>query len=511
MRVSEEPNVDALRHKADVLESENERLSKSVAKLTREVLSLKGMSVEAIELNLPGLLAKVTSPQTATPPSGSERRRRNKNKDNKPQTGHGPTAQPSLEVIEQTVDLDEADKVCTSCGGDMEQWQGADDEVEVVDIVERTWVIRKLTLKKYRCQCGGCVETAEGPLKLIKGGRFTLAVAIATAVAKYMDHLPLDRQARMALRQGLRITSQTLWDQIWALAELVAPDVKRIKQHLLAQPVVGADATTFKLIGKGGSVKWQAWQLSCPQAIHFEFLPSKSAADAQELFVITDDEGAICLKFAGVAVVDGAAELAAVAKALGFDTAGCWSHARRNVLKAHGEAPGQVEEFIDLVGELYAVEHKAVRDPPSDDTSRGYRHLIDNDKLRVLRDTESRAVMGRIEKWIAQQTCVPGGLLLKALKYVADRWTTLTRCLDDPLIPLDNNLTESRYVPLALGRRNYLGARSKRGCLVAARFYSIFETAHVCGISGEAWLSYAAQTRLRGEVPLLPHEWTPAS
>ena len=511
MRVSKEPNVDALRQKADVLESENERLSKSVAQLTREVLALKGMSAEAVELNLPGLVEKVTSPAAQAPPPGSERRPRNKGKKKKPQTGHGPTPQPLLDIVEETFDLDDADKVCTSCGGELKEWAGAADQVEQVDVVERRWVLKKITLKKYRCACGGCVETADRPPLLIKGGRFSLDVAIFVAVAKYVDHLPLDRQARMAKRQGLSITSQTLWDQIWALVELMAPDVERIKRHLLSQPVAGADATSFKLIGKGGSVKWQAWQLSCPEAIHFEFLPSKSAAQAEALFTIKGDDGRIIQKFEGVAVVDGAAELAAVAQTLDFNTAACWSHARRNVLKAHGEAPAQVEQFLELVAGLYAVDHKAARDPPDDDTSRGYRHLIDFEKLRTLRDAEARAVMARIKAWIQQQSCVPGGQLRKALNYVAERWTKLTRCLDDPHIPLDNNLTESRYVPLALGRRNYLGARSKRGCTAAARFYSLFETCHVSGVDALAWLYYAATTRLRGEVPLLPHDWLPES
>jgi transposase len=34
------------------------------------------------------------------------------------------------------------------------------------------------------------------------------------AVAKYLDHLPLARQVRQMARAGLRIDSQTLWDQI---------------------------------------------------------------------------------------------------------------------------------------------------------------------------------------------------------------------------------------------------------------------------------------------------------
>jgi len=509
MRIRDEPNVDVLRTKAGLLEAENVRLSKQLAELMRENLRLKGMSAEAIELNLPGLCQQVTAgadkPTSPLTRPGSEGRRRDEGRTESKQRGHGPTEQPQLEVVQETFKVDEADKVCPECGLDLKTWEAAEDEVDVVDVVERKWVLRRCKLEKCRCPSGCAVETAIGPQKLIPGGRYTIDVALTAAVGKHIDHLPLDRQARMAKRQGLAITSQALWDQVWALSELLAPLCARIKRHLLEQPVIGADETGFKLIQKGGSVKWQAWQLSCPEAIYFEVLPSKHASVGEKLFV--DENGDMV--FGGTAVMDGAAELAAIAGKLGFEVAGCWSHARRNVLKAEKEAPGQVAQFLDLVGDLYAIERKAIRGPP-EDPRRGYRHLLDVAKLQALRGTESRAKCDEIRSWIEAQTCIPGGLLKKGLDYIAARWSRLTRFLDDSRIPLDNNLTEGRYIGLAIGRRNYVGARSERGCLAAGRFYTIVESAHVNGADGEAYLRYAAKALLNKDEPMLPHEWASA-
>ena len=42
--------------------------------------------------------------------------------------------------------------------------------------------------------------------------------AIAVALAKYLDHMPLERQVRAMLRDGLVIDSQTLFDQCLAIA-----------------------------------------------------------------------------------------------------------------------------------------------------------------------------------------------------------------------------------------------------------------------------------------------------
>lgn len=507
MSVSDEPNVELLRKKAEVLESENERMSRKLAALLRENLRLKGMSAEAIELNLPGLLEQATSKPTASGATraGNEGRPRGEKNDEKndEQKGHGPSPQPELETVQEIFDLDDADKSCPLCTTDLEPWAGKDDESEVIESIRRQWIVVKCVQKKYRCPNGCTVVTANGPDKLIKGGRYGVGVAVDAAISKYDDALPLQRQVKIARREGIRLTTQTLWDQTYALATAVGPLCERIRRSILEARVLGVDLTGFSLIEKGGSKKKQVWQMSCPTGIYFEMLHSKKADDGERLFVIGGAD-----RFGGIAMMDGAPELLAIAQKLGFETAGCWSHARRNVIKAEKEAPGQVAEFLDLVGELYAIDHRAARAPPPDDHRRGYRHLLDLDELRKLRDTESREVCERIQEWIIAQSCVPGGLLKAGLQYVAARWTRLTRFLDDPEIPLDNNRTEASFIGLAQGRRNYIGARSERGMMVAARFYTIVESARVNGFDGHAYLRYAAECACRGDEPALPHEWS---
>ncbi len=203
---------------------------------------------------------------------------------------------------------------------------------------------------------------------------------------------------------------------------------------------------------------------------------------------------------------DGANTYKGLARTGSFTLANCWSHARRNVLEAESEAPGQVAEFLDMVAKLYAIEEKAAAGPPQENR-RGYRYRIDEELLRVLRDTESRPVVTQIHAWMLAQRCIPGGLLKARMEYVAKRWTALTRFLENPKIPLDNNRTEAGYINLAIGRRNYLGARSVRGTKVAASFYTVFETAKLVGVDPLAYLRYATTAVLAGEQPLLPHEW----
>lgn len=512
MRVSDEPNVDLLRQKARILESENERLSDKVSELLRENLVLKGMAPTAIELNLPGLVVQASGkPATTTTPKSERRPANGETAEKKPKKpGHGPTAQPDLEIKEETFKIDDADKLCDLCGKHLDRWEGKDDVVDVVDRIPAKWIIRRCTLEKCRCPDGCSIATAEGPKKLIAGGRYSLGVALQSCIEKFVFHIPIERQVRMASLVGMRITSQTLWDQQWALANLLEPLVERIKGFVLGREWLGADLTPFQLIKKGGSVKHQVWQLACPEARYFEMLPAKSAFVGRQVFEMKTEgvRGPTTTLFRGTAVVDGAAELEKLAADLGFNIANCWSHARRNVLKANSEAPGQVAAFLELVARLYEIERKVAG--VDAEVPGGYRNRIDLEKLRVARDTESRAATAAIEKWILEQQCVPGGKLKAGLEYVAGRWTNLTRFLGDPRIPLDNNITEAGFVGLAQGRRNYVGCRTERGMIVATTFYTVSESARVSGANPDGYLRYAAESLLDAREPLLPHEWCAA-
>ena len=88
----------------------------------------------------------------------------------------------------------------------------------------------------------------------------------------------------------------------------------------------------------------------------------------------------------------------------------------------------------------------------------------------------------------------------------------LTRFLDDPRIPLDNNATERGLRGMVIGRKNHYGSRSQRGTEVAALFYSLIESAKLCGVEPKAYLLHATTAALRhpGTVTL-PHDLlTPA-
>ena len=127
--------------------------------------------------------------------------------------------------------------------------------------------------------------------------------------------------------------------------------------------------------------------------------------------------------------------------------------------------------------------------------------------LARLRDERSRPITTDIKKWAKEQLALPESTFRDALEYMLGHWDGLTAFLDDPQVPLDNNHIERGFRGPAVGRKNHYGSKSKRGTEVAAIFYSLIESAKLCGLDPRDYLLAATRAALEtpGDVPA-PHE-----
>ena len=89
---------------------------------------------------------------------------------------------------------------------------------------------------------------------------------------------------------------------------------------------------------------------------------------------------------------------------------------------------------------------------------------------------------------------------------MTNRWSRLTRFVDNPALPLDNNPAERALRGPVVGRKNHYGSRSLRGTQVAALFYSLLESAKLVGIDPAAYLRTAVEAAFAGREIPLPHE-----
>lgn len=502
VRLDQEKDPEVLHKAITLLENHNRALSQKIAELLRELAEAKGGSgfqqlrIEALEKQLAKLTKQVFGPSTEQRPAGEtpegntdDKKSKDEPSDDekKKRSGHGPTKQPQLPVVDVDHTLDDVDKTCPECGGGLHEMKGQYEEHGEIDVIPMRFIYKNHRRQKYTCTCGACIDTALGPDKLVPGGRYSVNFAIHVAIAKYADHLPLERQVRMMARDGLVVTSQTLWDQIEHLAWIVESTMPRLLSHVLDHGVVGADETTWELFNKkpGQGKSWYVWVFRVETGVYYTIRDGRSHTKVE----------ALVKTFTGVLMCDGYDGYAALSKKYPrVILAHCWAHVRREFVEIEKTSPILCGEVLDLIGKLYGIEKKC-REPDGED-------------LAVARNEKSREVIDAIVAWVykAVPKCLPESGLHKAIGYMLHMWPGLVLFLDDPRIPLDNNGTERAARGPVLGRKNHYGSHSLRGTEVAATFYSLVESAKLVDLDPRLYLRVAARAGIRHETVPLPHE-----
>lgn len=474
---------------------ENERLHRRLQELLGELATVKGTATQQeLQLELTQIKEQLDGLRHRVFGDSSERRPKDKPEPKPaPKTGHGPRPQPRLPVKAQRLLLTEEDRTCSKCGGHLEEIKGATEDAEVIDVIEQCFVLLRQQRQKYSCGCD--VHTTPSPPRHIEGGRYSLRFAVAVAIAKYADHAPLTRLCRVFDRQGLDVDSQTLWDQLDALAQHLAPAYDKLREHILGADVVGADETWWRLMeGKSKSTKrWWAWSLTSADAVWHGIAPSRSAETASQY--LGDFEGTL--------LVDGYKAYDTLAKhKSGIRLAHCWAHARRKFVEAEPNYP-QCSEALDLIGQLFEID-RGTEDPS---LLEGDAKLDAEQQRLAKRNAEARPILDRLRAWALEQRGLPKSGLRKAIDYMLHYWDGLTVFLEDAYVPLDNNRTERALRGLVIGRKNHYGSRSQRGTEVAAIFYSLVESAMLCGINPADYIYTAAIFAIERREALLPWEF----
>src|SRR5439155_10226716 len=191
VELTKEHDLETLRQISLLLDRENQRLITKTLELTAEVARLQGIpNPEQLQLAVlhdlqqrraqvfhhdpPSSEASVRPPRLSPP-------------------GHGPRSQPTLPVVEIRHELPSEDRQCPACGGELMKMTGQADTSERITTVKLTYQVEHHVRQKYRCRCNGAVVTAPGPAQVMPGSRYAPEFGIGVAVAKYADHLPLER------------------------------------------------------------------------------------------------------------------------------------------------------------------------------------------------------------------------------------------------------------------------------------------------------------------------------
>jgi transposase len=471
--LTQERDLETLRQVSLLLDRENQRLITKTLQLTAELARLRGVAdpeqlaiaeLRALEASRTQAFERASEPPPLTRP---------------PRPGHGPRPQPTLPVVEIRHEVPVEDRACPACGGTLTTMAGQTEDSERITTVKLSYQVEHHVRQKYRCACNGAVVTAPGPVQVLPGGRYAPEFGVGVAVAKYTDHLPLERQVRMMAREGLVVDSQTLWDQLHAIARHLEPTYEALGRLALAAPVINVDETRWAIMGAPKPAAGTVWGVRTPTVSFYRILPGKSADEGRQVLA----------GYRGTVVVDGFAVYEVLARdGPGVALAHCWAHAKRKYDEITPQWPVACAEIGALIGELYAIERLVPGPFPGDGAAQALR--------RDLRQERSKPVIDRIWQWATVQVGLPRSDFGKAVRYMLDRWAGLTRFVEDPCIPLDNNAAERALRGPVVGRKNHYGSRSIRGTQVAALFYTLCETAALVGVDPHAYLLRALYAAL---------------
>ena len=203
-----------------------------------------------------------------------------------------------------------------------------------------------------------------------------------------------------------------------------------------------------------------------PPVVLFGYSPSKSTGQAIERYA--------GIKQGAALMSDGYEAYNAVVATYGLVHLGCWVHARRYLVEAEKLLPkggeGLVKQFLDLIGQLFAVEAKSADMTPEQRLQARHQH--------------SRPVLVEIETLLLQHlhTVLPQSAFGRALHYLHGQWPKLVRYMENGAWPISNNPCENAIRPFVVGRKAFLFCDTVGGANASANIYSLIETCKANGV-----------------------------
>ena len=405
----------------------------------------------------------------------------------------------AVEVVEHKVPDEQ--RTCPKCTTGKLTPLGDGRSTEVLEYVPGRFIRRRHVQEVLRCSCNGHVVTAPGAPKVIEQGRYGASVLAQLIVAKCIDSLPIYRLEKAFAREGMHIKRSTMNELFHKSAAVLQPLYTRLLTLIAQRELVQADETRLRMLdgGDGGPKNGFVWTFVAADEhggvdVAYRFAADRSAETAKAVLGGTT----------GYLVVDGYAGYNRVVDVGGRVRVGCHAHLRRYFHDALPTAPA-AQEAIDLILELYRVEHEAEE-----------LGCVGTDSHFELRQQKSAPARQRLKAWLDDNAGrqLPKSPIGIAIRYGLKLWVELGRFLDDVRIPLDNNASERALRRVALGRKNFLFVGDAVSGENIAGLYSLSATCEARGINP---LEYLTDVISRiGDHPasrldeLLPANWMAA-
>lgn len=391
-----------------------------------------------------------------------------------------------VEIIEYRLPVEE--QVCLCCSHKLHE-MSTEIRQEVKVIPAQVSVVKHV---RYVYACRRCeqentknsIVTARMPAPVLPGSLASPSAIAHTMSQKYVEAMPLYRQAQAWALLGVELSRQTLANWVIQAAERwLLPLYERMHEHLLEVDILHADESNLQVLrepGRSATSKSYLWLYrtgrGSPQMVIYDYRTTRAHKHPKKFL-----EG-----FKGYLHVDGYSGYHGIPDTI---LVGCWAHARRKFDEALKALPKEkraadvaAKNGLAFCNQLFDIE-------------RDLKNVTPRERYET-RLKRSRPVLDEFLAWLKQQRpkVLPKSAFGQAIAYCLNQWHKLEAFLQDGRLELDNNRAERSIKPFVIGRKNWLFSNTPRGASASAAVYSIVETAKENGLNPFKYLQHLFET-----------------
>ena len=354
-------------------------------------------------------------------------------------------------------------------------------------------LVTRFELEQLRCGTCGALSVAPMPPEV---GRETYDVSLKVnlALAHYHLGLPFKRIESFQDMLGMPLPDATQWELVEQVADSAYPIYETLKQLGANQPLVYQDDTGARILSlirenqaepspKRKGMYTTVLQFEGEYSICLYFTGRQHAGENLDDVLAYRDPDLPPIQW----MSDGLAANTPKQHQDQTIDINCIAHGRRKLVELEDYFPKESTQVIDAIAKIYEHEAECKK-----------QRLTPAQRL-AYHQQHSRTVMDDLKAWMEKQFedrgVEPNSRLGGAFDYLLKRWKSLTRFLEIPGAPLDNNTAERALKMILRLRKNSLFYANPHGAYVGDILTSLIETCRLARINPLDYLTALMENR----------------
>lgn len=398
----------------------------------------------------------------------------------------------NLPLIEVSIGLSTM-PACGVCGKQMRDMGDQTENSEQITVTKKMYQVIRHKRKKYRCDCQGCIKTAPLPERIKPGSVYSDDFMLDVAISKYFDLIPVERYAKIAEREGLTdVPANSLIECTHHVANFLKPLGAVLLKSVQDEDVLYADETPHKMLEGHEKNSWQLWGFFSETVSYYLADPSRGASVAKSFLKNCNASYLVSDAYSGY---NSASEQLKLETGKIIKHSYCNAHARRYFINAEVDFLNESKIVIDFYKKIYQIESE-IKGLPLED-------------MKARRANESKVYWKELKKYLIQiaPMVLEKSALGKAVGYWFNHEKQLAEFLDNPNLPIDNNLSERQLRGPVVGRKTWYGNHSVRGSKTSTQLFSIMQTCKMNKVNPYDYLKNVIQDIHNGKTPITPSDY----